>query len=152
MANQWQQTWDFEFTEEALAAEIAEAEAEAASAEDGPRAESVKYNRERNLVEVHLKNGAIFAFPPHLAQGLDTATPEQLDDVWLGGNGQSLHWESLDADFSLPALVQGMFGTRNWMAELGRKGGQKTSTAKRQAARENGKKGGRPKKANSSNP
>lgn len=30
---------------------------------------------------------------------------------------------------------------------LGRKGGQTTSTAKSKAARENGKKGGRPKKA-----
>ncbi len=117
MANQWQQNWEFEFSEEALAAEIAQAEA--ASAEDGPRAESVQYNRERNLIEVHLQNGAIFAFPPHLAQGLDTATPEQLDDVWLGGHGQSLHWQSLDADFSLSGLIQGMFGTRHWMAELG---------------------------------
>ena len=150
MANQWQQNWEFEFSEEALAAEIAQAEA--ASAKDGPRAESVTYNRERNLIEIHLQNGAIFAFPPHLAQGLDTATPEQLDDVWLGGNGQSLHWQSLDADFSLSGLIQGMFGTRHWMAELGRKGGQNTSAAKRQAARENGKKGGRPKKAKSSSP
>lgn len=100
MANQWQQTWDFEFSEEALAAEIAQAEAEAASAEDSPRAESVQYNRERNLVEVHLQNGAIFAFPPHLAQGLDTATPEQLDDVWLGGHGQSwCHRSSHDTGF-----------------------------------------------------
>ncbi|WP_159790553.1 hypothetical protein [Sodalinema gerasimenkoae] len=68
MANQWQQNWDFEFTEEALAEEIAQAEAEAALAEDGPRAKSVQYNRERNLVEVQLQNGAIFAFPPHLYQ------------------------------------------------------------------------------------
>ncbi|WP_219729955.1 hypothetical protein [Sodalinema gerasimenkoae] len=48
--------------------------------------------------------------------------------------------------------MQGIFGSRNWMAELGRKGGQKTSTAKRQAARENGKKGGRTKKAKSPSP
>jgi hypothetical protein len=40
-------------------------------------------------------------------------------------------------------LVAGVFGTRAWMAELGRKGGSVTSEAKASAVRENGKKGGR---------
>lgn len=150
MANQkWQQRWSFDFTDDAaLDAEIAEAEARAITlVEAGPCAEAVRYNSERQLIEIQLKNGAIFAFPPHLAQGLGNASPEQLEDVWLGADGLSIHWDSLDADFSIPGLVQGIFGTKAWMAELGRKGGQKSSVAKQQAARANGKKGGRPKKA-----
>lgn len=61
-----------------------------------------------------------------------------------------MHWESLDADFNILGLIQGVFGTKSWMAELGRKGGKISSVAKSQAARENGKKGGRPKKSKSS--
>ncbi len=46
----------------------------------------------------------------------------------------------------LSKLIKDIFGTQSWMAELGRKGGESTSPEKRRAARENGKKGGRPKK------
>lgn len=99
-------------------------------------------------MEVQLQNGAIFAFPPHLVQGLDTATPEQLDDVWLGGNGQSLHWPSLDADFSLPALVQGIFGSRNWMAELAAKGVKKPLRPNTKPPVKMAKKAAAPKKPN----
>jgi len=48
----------------------------------------------------------------------------------------------------VPALVSGIFGTRAWMTrELARAGGRKTSEAKTVAARANGAKGGRPRKA-----
>ncbi|WP_170188672.1 DUF2442 domain-containing protein [Geitlerinema sp. P-1104] len=126
---------------------MAEAEArEIALVESGPCAEAVQYNPERQLIEIQLKNGAIFAFPPHLAQGLQNASPSELEEVWLGADGLSVHWDSLDADFSIPGLIQGIFGTKAWMAELDRKGGQQSSLAKQQAARANGKKGGRTKK------
>lgn len=146
MAKKWQKQWDFDFTEEALAAEIAQAEAAAmAAAEASPCAKEVKYNLEKDLIEIHLTNGAIFSFPPHLAQGLGEANPDQLNDVWLDMEGLSVHWDSLDADFTVSGLIQGIFGTQAWMSELGRKGGKQTTEAKRKAARENGKKGGRPK-------
>ena len=149
MTKQWEQRWSFDFTDDAaLDEEIAQAEAKATDlVEAGPCAEAVQYNSERKLIEIQLKNGAIFAFPPHLVQGLGDASPSELEDVWLGADGLSIHWESLDADFSIPGLIQGIFGTKSWMTELGRKGGQKSSVAKQQAARANGKKGGRPKKA-----
>ncbi|MDB9495356.1 DUF2442 domain-containing protein [Spirulina major CS-329] len=149
MANKkWQQRWSFDFTDDAaLDAEIAEAEARAiALADAGPCAEAVWYNSERQLIEIQLKNGAIFSFPPHLAQGLTNAAPHELENGCLGADGLSVHWDSLDADFSVLGLIQGIFGTKTWMAELGRRGGQRSSVAKQQAARANGKKGGRPKK------
>jgi Protein of unknown function (DUF2442) len=139
--------WEKELTEENLKEEIARAKTAAKQANATEvRAESVHYDRSGDLVVIKLKNGAIFSFPPRLAQGLENATPEQLDDVWLSASGSSIHWESLDADFNIPGLVAGIFGTKTWMSELGRKGGQTTSNAKSTAARENGKKGGRPKK------
>jgi Protein of unknown function (DUF2442) len=139
--------WDFELTEENLAAEIAKAkEADKKANATEPRAESAGYDEANDLIVIRLKNGAIFSFPPQLAQGLVNATPEQLNDIWISASGSSIHWESLDVDFGITELLAGIFGTQAWMSELGRKGGEKTSSAKAKAARENGKKGGKPKK------
>ncbi len=109
---------------------------------------SWSYDKSDDLIVIRLRNGAIFSFPPRLAQGLKDASPEQLADMWIPPSGSSIHWESLDVDLSIPELVAGIFGTKSWMAELGRKGGQATSSAKSAAARKNGKKGGRPRKNN----
>jgi hypothetical protein len=48
-------------------------------------------------------------------------------------------------DHFVPGLLNHIFGTSRWMAELGRRGGSSTSAIKAAAARANGKKGGRPK-------
>jgi hypothetical protein len=45
------------------------------------------------------------------------------------------------------ALIDGVFGSKAWMRDIGRVGGSAKSEAKATAARENGKKGGRPRKA-----
>lgn len=141
--------WEIELTEENLKEEIARAKAAGENADaTQPRAESVHYDKSDDLIVIRLRNGAIFSFPPRLAQGLQGASPEQLADIWIPPSGSSVHWESLDVDFSIPELIAGIFGTKSWMAELGRKGGKATSSAKSAAARKNGKKGGRPRKNN----
>jgi len=141
--------WEIELTPENLKEEIARAKAAGEKADaTQPRAESVHYDKSDNLIVIRLKNSAIFSFPPKLAQGLEGASPEQLADIWIPPSGSSVHWESLDVDFSIPELIAGIFGTKSWMAELGRKGGQATSSVKSAAARKNGKKGGRPRKNN----
>ena len=93
---------------------------------------------------VELTNGCTFAFPPHVAQGLEQATPDQLANVAILGKGCGLHWESMDVDLSIPGLMAGIFGTRSHIA---RHAGQATSPAKAAAARANGAKGGRPRKS-----
>ena len=95
---------------------------------------------------VELTNACIFAFPPRLAQGLRGARKADLAAVEVTPAGAGLYWESLDVDLSVPGLVVGAFGTRHWMREMARRGGAATSAAKVQAARENGRKGGRPAK------
>jgi hypothetical protein len=109
-----------------------------------PRATAARYNRKLGRVIVELTNGCTFAFPPHLAQGLEAATEEQLAQVEIFGAGYGLHWEALDADLSVPGLLMGLFGTKAYMA---RHAGQATSAAKAAAARINGTKGGRPPKS-----
>jgi hypothetical protein len=112
-----------------------------------PRAKSARYDRARGLVIVELNNGSYFGFPAKLGQGLRGASPEELAEVEVSPSGEALHWERLNADLRVPALLQGMFGTRSWMRELGRIGGRARSGAKARAARLNGAKGGRPRKA-----
>lgn len=111
-----------------------------------PRAVAARYDRKANRIVVDLRGGASFMFPPELAQGLAGASAAELDQVVVTPSGSGLRWPSLDADFSLPALLLRIFGSQCWMAELGRRGGRITSNAKATTARENGKKGGRPKK------
>jgi hypothetical protein len=112
-----------------------------------PRAASVRYDSKTSRIVIDLTNGCVFAFPPHLAQGLEQATDEELAAVEVLGAGYGLHWEALDVDLSVPGLLAGLFGTRAYMA---RKAGQATSPAKAAAARANGAKGGRPRKRSAS--
>lgn len=109
--------------------------------ETEPRAISARYDAKSGRIIVELTNGATFAFPPALVEGLCDATPEQLAEVEVQGLGFGLHWESLDEDYSVPGLMNGIFGTARWMAK---RAGSATSAKKAASSRENGKKGGRP--------
>ncbi|MFO7635064.1 MAG: DUF2442 domain-containing protein [Caldilinea sp.] len=111
-----------------------------------PHARSAHYDAEAHALIIELTNGVTVSTPIHLLQGLEGAPAERLAAVVLGPRGASLHWEELGVDFSVAGLLTGVFGTRAWMAEAGRRGGRATSEAKAAAARANGAKGGRPKK------
>ncbi len=84
--------------------------------------------------------------PREEIQGLTDAPPESLKNIEISPNGTSLRWPSLDVDLYVPALLEGVVGTREWMKHLGRQGGSATSPAKGRASRLNGRKGGRPRK------
>jgi hypothetical protein len=134
-------------------AELTDAEIEAAEARGEeamrtqPRAVSARYDRETRRVVVELVNGCTYVFPAALAQELHGADDEALADVVIDGVGFNLHWPALDVDLYVPALVGGVFGTRDWMArEWARTAGSATSPAKAAASRANGAKGGRPRK------
>ena len=113
-----------------------------------PRAVSARYDRRSARIVVRMNTGIDLAFPPALAEGLGGASPEELANVEISPTGLGLHWPELDAELYVPALLQGTFGSKRWMAaQLGAAGGRSRSPAKAASARENGRKGGRPKKA-----
>ena len=128
--------------------ELAQAEQRMAAVREGGHAVSARYDRRRSRVVVALSTGVELAFPTRLAEGLAGASPEALADIEISPAGLGLHWPRLDADLYVPALLQGVFGSKSWMArQLGAEGGRSRTVAKVTASRANGRKGGRPKKA-----
>ena len=113
-------------------------------AEVEPRAKAARYDRRSGRIEVELTNGCSFAFPTDLAQGLRGASAADLAQIAIELEGEGLHWERLDADLLIPELLRGVFGSKRWMSEVGRTLGSVRSGAKANAARINGRKGGRP--------
>jgi hypothetical protein len=106
---------------------------------------SVRYDRRTSRIVVGLNTGLELTFPPSLTEGLAGASPEELADVEISPAGLGLHWPKLDADLYIPALLQGIFGSRRWMAaQLGAVGGRAHSETKVASSRANGRKGGRP--------
>jgi hypothetical protein len=83
-----------------------------------PRAISASYDAAAGLIMIRLQSGAIFSFPPEIAQGLVGAEAEALAQVEVTPMGDGLHWQTLDADFSVAGLLAGVFGTKRWMADL----------------------------------
>ena len=112
-----------------------------------PAVVTARYDRGRDRVVIELSSGYEVAFAPGRAQGLERAKPSELDVIEISPSGFGLHFPKLDADLWLPALLEGAFGSRQWIAaRLGARGGRAKSKAKARAARANGKRGGRPRK------
>ncbi|MGB7848012.1 MAG: DUF2442 domain-containing protein [Candidatus Acidiferrum sp.] len=112
-----------------------------------PRAVSARYDRRTGRVVIGLTSGLELRFLPEAAQGLKGASAGQLERIEITPSGYGIHFPKLDADLYLPALLQGMLGSKKWMASrLGRLGGLSKSSRKSAASRRNGKLGGRPRK------
>lgn len=110
-----------------------------------PFAVAAGYDATRHRLQITLNSGIELAVPCALVQDLERAVPQDFIGLELSPPGFGLYVPSLDVDVYLPALLQGVFGDRRWMAQqLGRKGGATVSAAKSAAARANGKLGGRP--------
>ncbi len=111
-----------------------------------PRVTAVEYRPGPglDLLVLKLNDGHRLLVPREDLQGLQSATKEQIARVEILGNGTGLHWPALDLDHYVPSLLRHVYGTKRWMAEIGRSGGSAKSAAKRKASRSNGLKGGRP--------
>ena len=113
-----------------------------------PAAVAVRFDRRTARLVISLSSGVDISFSPKQAQGLEAATPADLANAQISPSGLGVHFPKLDADIYIPALLEGFLGSRRWMAaQNGRVGGKASSEAKSLAARANGLRGGRPKKA-----
>jgi len=135
-------------TDEAFAAALAAGQAEASTE---IRAKGVRYVADRDAVEIVTERHAGFLIPRNWIGALQDVPVEELNRLEVWPDGSAIELESRDVHISvngllaavLPAMlpaaaVAGMFASR---------GGKATSQAKRSSAQENGRWGGRPRKA-----
>ena len=107
-------TFDAMYTKAVEAAEFAD--------QVEPRAQAVRYDANSHRLIIELRSGVTVIVPCSLIQGLSDAPPEEIARVKIVARGEDLHWPTLDVQVGVPRLMVGIFGTRKWMAELGRHG------------------------------
>lgn len=129
--------------------EIDRAIARASRLRDEPLVTEVEYKSAPglDLLVLKLNDGRRHLIPREDLQGLQSATREQISRIEILGGGTGLHWPALDVDLYVPSLLRGIYGNKAWMAKIGSRGGLVSSPAKKRAARENGKLGGRPRRS-----
>ena len=81
-----------------------------------PHAVSARYDRGIARVVITLNTNLDVAFSPRDAEGLENASPAQLDAIEISLSGFGIHFPKLDADIYLPALLEGFPGSRKWIA------------------------------------
>ena len=111
-----------------------------------PLAKTAVYMANLKVLIVGLTNGRRLFLPIEDLQGLQNATAKQLQNIEILGRGTGINFPDLDAGFYVPSLIEGVYGNRRWMSELGKRGGSARTEAKQIASRANGAKGGRPRK------
>ena len=107
-----------------------------------------RYDGARGKVVIALSNGHELALNPDEVQGLEGADPESLHAIEITPSGFGIHFLDLDVDLYVPGLIEGILGSRTWMARrMGAAGGRARSPAKAASSARNGRRGGRPRKA-----
>jgi hypothetical protein len=91
----------------------------------GPRAVAARYDAGRGRVVITLSTGVELGLAPRDVEGLAGAPAEDLRVIELEAVGLGVHFPRLDADLQVPALLEGVLGSRRWMAaRLGAAGGR----------------------------
>jgi hypothetical protein len=110
-------------------------------------ATSAQFDSKKKVITIDLANGLSFSFPPKLVEGLSRRSADSLSSIEISPMGTGLYWPKLDVDLTVEGLLSGMFGSEKWMLRQHlAKAGSVKSAIKSKASRENGAKGGRPKK------
>jgi len=128
-------------------AEIDAALERAKAHDNDPLARTVKYVQDLNLLIIGLNNGQRLVLPLEDVPELGKVTKKQFENWELVGRGQAINFPDVDIALPIDGIIEGIYGHRRWMSQLGQKGGSANTLAKKRASRKNGKKGGRPRKA-----
>ena len=134
---------EWEFTDKEIEEQLDES-ARLGKSELEPAATAIRYINNAERISLDFADGFSLIFPTSKIKELRNAPPSEIRKGALTENGDAIHWDNLDAHYTVTGLLFGRFGTSAWMRELGKLGGKQTSEAKVLAARLNGQKGGRP--------
>ncbi len=98
-----------------MGAELAEAKAHWQAERSGRSIPvEVCYDDKTGRIVVDFENGATFMVPARALEGLANASEDELAEVELLGE-TGLHWETLDVDYTITGLMNGIFGSRSFM-------------------------------------
>jgi Protein of unknown function (DUF2442) len=120
-------------------------------AETEIRARAVRYVADRDAIEIVTTRHAGFLIPRGWIGALQDVPIEDLDKLDIWPDGSAIELEDRDIHISvdglMTAILPAMLPTRTVAAIFASRGGRATSEAKRSSAQENGRRGGRPRKA-----
>jgi len=128
-------------------AEIDAALERAKAHDKDPLARTVKYVQNLNLLIIGLNNGQRLVLPLEDVPEIGKLTKKQFENWELLGRGTAINFPEIDVALPIEGIIEGVYGVRRWMAEVGKRGGSARTKAKQLASRANGAKGGRPRKA-----
>jgi hypothetical protein len=141
MAKQKMGKW--EFTDAEIQEQLKES-ARLGEAEDERPASKISFSTGGKVVTISFADGFALTFPSSVIKELRNARTSDILKGRLTAAGDAVHWDDLDAHYTVVGLLAGRFGTKAWMQEIGKKGGGRKTPAKANASRLNGMKGGRP--------
>lgn len=105
----------------------------------------VGYSSKHSRVMLALSTGLLVEIPIASIKELCNLSESQLRALEPDNAGMTLSQRALDIDIWIPGMLAEVLKVKP-SAMLGKKGGAKTSEAKRRASAANGRRGGRPKK------
>lgn len=76
------------------------------------------YDATTQKVVIELASGAECRFPARLGQGLENVLESELSNIEISPSGLGIHWPDLDVGFSIPYLLEGIYGTKRWMSSF----------------------------------
>ena len=104
------------------------------------------YNRKRDALELTLRKGISVSIPRKQIRELKGAGAADLARVEIQPGGDAITFREIDVDIYVPGLLADELGTI-FAKAMGRRTRGQTTPRKAAAARANGRKGGRPRKA-----
>lgn len=111
------------------------------------RASAVRYDAGRDAVELTMVDGWGLVFLRSAVAELAAVPFDDMGKLEISPVGTGLLLDDRDIHINVHGLVTGFISPHLMASTLGRKGGSTSSAAKTRSSRENGKKGGRPRKA-----
>lgn len=89
-----------------------------ASTESQSLAVSGYFDTNSQKIVIEFESGAEYRFPARLAQGLENASVSELSNLEISPSGMGIHWPAIDVGFSIPHLLEGIYGTKQWMSSI----------------------------------
>ena len=110
------------------------------------RAAGVRYDPDRDAIEIELTDGAAVRLPRTMMEEFRDVPTADMARLRVSPAGYGIKLDEYDIGISVHGLIAALATPGDAAASLGKLGGAARTEAKRVSARVNGAKGGRPKK------